>query len=126
MLGKVHGQVGLQGLPLEAGIVGFSNRQTGVNMTANLDADGRFEVSMAEGFGLPPGQLPGGRLPVYRRLADRFQDAAGVPRVSEHSRARYRSPETSGLSLDVHEGDNPLDIDMQPSARALNCGLPGR
>ncbi len=113
VLGKVHGQVRFQGQPITAGIVGFSNDASGVHMTANLDTEGRYQVSMAKGFGLPPGQY---RVAVYPFVADLpvGSTARPEPREFPNIPSKYRQPTTSQLTLTVHEGDNPFDIDMQP------------
>ncbi len=112
-LGKVHGQVRFQGQPIQAGIVGFDNDATGVHMTANLDAEGRYQVSMAKGLGLPPGTY---RVAVYPLVADLPIGSTVRPQPREFPEipVRYRQPSTSHLTLTVHEGDNPFDIEMQP------------
>lgn len=113
VLGKVHGQVAFQGQPLEAGIIGFSNRQSGVHMTANLDAQGHYMVSMAKGFGLPPGSY---LVAIYPFIADLPIGSTARPVHHEFPNipAPYRKPETSGLSIEVREGDNPFNVDLQP------------
>jgi hypothetical protein len=113
VLGKVHGQVTFQKQPIESGIVGFKNLQTGLHMTANVDAEGRYEVSMAKGRGLPPGNY---EVAVYPFVADLPVGSKARPVVREFPNIprKYRQPQTSELTLSVHEGDNPFDIDMQP------------
>jgi hypothetical protein len=113
VLGKVYGQVSFQHEPLDAGIVGFSNETTGIHMTANLDKEGRYRVSMAKGFGLPPGEY---QVAVYPFVADLPIGSTTRPEPREFPNIppRYRQPTTSGLTLTVHEGDNPYNIDMEP------------
>jgi hypothetical protein len=113
VLGKVHGRVAFSGKPIQSGIVGFSNPQTGVNMTANVDDQGRYEVSMAKGYGLPLGMY---RVAVYPFVADLPIGSTERPKPREFPDIpeRYRRPETSRLSIEVHPGDNPFDIEMEP------------
>ena len=54
-LGHVTGKVTFQGQPVTSGMVIFANKEKGVYMTAPLDAQGAFEVIMAQGAGLPLG-----------------------------------------------------------------------
>jgi hypothetical protein len=114
VLGKVHGQVSYRHQPLDAGIVGFSSETgAGIHMTAKLDADGRYLVSMAKGYGLPPGEY---KVAVYPFVADLPIGSTTRPEPREFPNipVRYRDPKTSGLTLTVHEGDNPYNIDMEP------------
>ena len=112
--GTISGRVTFQDAPVTAGIVMFSNDQKGVHMSAKLAADGTYRVVTAQGAGLPLGTY---RVAVAPPLLDaptgvftgppKYPDAANIP-------PRYRDPKTSGLTLNVHQGDNPFDIRMQP------------
>jgi hypothetical protein len=112
-LGNVHGTLKFQGSPVKAGIVFFDGGPKGVHMTANVDENGEYRVSMAKGFGLPPGMY---RVAVYPFVADLpiGSKSRPVPRRFPDFPPQYRKPDTSGLTLQVVAGDNPYDIDMKP------------
>ena len=83
-------------------------------MTAVLNKDGSYVVTSAAGPGLPLGE--------YRVMVTPPVDEAILgpnfepppikpfPNIPQ----RYRDVKTSGLSLDVKEGDNPFDVEMKP------------
>jgi hypothetical protein len=112
-LGKVHGKVTFQGAPVTSAIVGFDGGTATVHMTANVDANGEYQVSMAKGFGLPLGTY---RVAIYPYVADLpiGSKTRPVPHKFKDIPPKYRKPETSGLVLNVQAGDNPYNIDMQP------------
>ncbi len=112
--GKVFGTVTFRGAPVPQGLVMFSNQEKGLFFTAELDAQGNYSVRTADGEGLPLGTY---EVSVNPPVLDappigavmqpaRIPEFANIPH-------RYRTAATSGLTLEVREGDNPLNIEMR-------------
>lgn len=112
-MGRLRGHVTLDGQPVSQGVLVFSNRTKGVHVLATLDADGNYELQMAQGFGLPLGTyqvavnppaptpaMPGAPPPPP------FDATIVIP-------APYLQPDTSGLTTTVEPGENTFDIAMQ-------------
>lgn len=113
VLGPVQGQVRFQGVPVKSGVVTFENVERGVHMTAQLNENGEYRVSMAKGFGLPLGEY---RVAVKPQVTELATAANPTPwkGAGKDIPQRYRMPETSGLKITVHAGDNRFDIEMVP------------
>ena len=114
VLGRVEGKVTFQGEPVPEGIIVFDNDQTGVHITADLDADGEFIVDMAKGWGLPPGDYKVSITPPLLNLPigvmatpDKIPKFPNIPE-------KYRRSETSGLTLSVTADGKRFDVDMTP------------
>ncbi len=116
-VGKVAGIVTLAGQPLGTGTIVFENPETGVSVSANLDADGSYTLQTAEAEGLPPenyqvsvrpGVIGTGETPLAGSAEETSTTAApAIP-------ARYHSGSTSGLSAQVGEGENrPFYFDLE-------------
>lgn len=112
--GKVFGTVTFRGAPVPQGLVMFSNQEKGLFFTAELDPQGKFAVKTADGEGLPlgtyevcvnPPVLDAPPIGTVMQPA-RIPEFANIP-------LKYRVAATSGLKLEVQEGDNPLNIQMQ-------------
>ena len=119
VLGRVHGKVTFQHKPVPRGFIVFSNDTNGVHMTARLQPDGTYEVSMVSGRGLPLGTYQVAVTVPLVDEADKPKTLDAPPRWKVGNLAsmvppRYNRPETSGLTLTVHEGDNVYDVDLQP------------
>ena len=112
--GKVYGKVTVAGKPIPAGVVVFSNAKRGVHMLAELRPDGSYELQTANGLGLPLGDY---RVAVNPPLPEPAMPGAPAPVVKKYDRipAKYYHMETSGLALTVRAGENPFNIDMEPS-----------
>jgi hypothetical protein len=112
-LGRVTGRVIYQGRPVPKGIVIFVHQQRkGIMLTADLRADGTFEVEMAGGFGLPLGEY---QVAVSPPLMDHPLGPIAEPPKPESETLiplRYREPATSPVRLTVGSGDNRCDIDL--------------
>jgi hypothetical protein len=111
--GRIAGTVIFQGKAVSEGLVLFRNIDKGVNMNATLKPDGSYEIITAKGLGLPLGVY---RVSVCPPPLDpdtgRFIPASKMkpyPNIPQ----KYRSFETSGLTLEVKEGDNSFDINMK-------------
>lgn len=109
----VSGKVTFQGKPVSAGIIRFSNKKVGIDITAPLCADGGYEMIMARGSGLPTGayqvsvlpprfDLPIGAKPPFPKTPK----CLDIPE-------QYRLPLTSGLTMTVKSEINRFDVDMQ-------------
>ncbi|MEX1224665.1 MAG: hypothetical protein WEA31_08975 [Pirellulales bacterium] len=110
-VGEVAGTVTLAGQPLGMGAIVFENAESGLSVSANLDADGAYKLQTATADGLPPGSYlvsvrPGvigtGETPLVGGAAETTFDA--IPAIP----ARYHQGSTSGLTAEVVEGANPL------------------
>jgi len=115
-LGKVSGKVTFQGKPVTDGLLVFSNHAKGVHMTAKLSPDGRYELQTARGFGLPLGTYKVAvSPPVFDPPMPGMPAPPPRPKAYDNIPKQYFSPETSGLTITVVDGDNPFDIDMKPT-----------
>jgi hypothetical protein len=115
-LGKIHGTVTFQNEPIKRGLVMFANKERGVYMTAPISEEGMYEVQMAKGPGLPLGKYD---VAVAPPLLDHpIGPILNPPKLEDEPQfpAKYRSYETSGLSVTINSGDNVLDIDLKPDA----------
>ena len=106
-LAAVSGTVTFEGEPLTEGVVTFSNPAKGIHMNARLDAQGHYEVRMAKGAGLPPGEYQVSVSPPVPDTPVRMPEFPKIPH-------KYRDPKTSELSLSLTEDGAILDIDMRP------------
>ena len=100
--GSVSGTVTLGGAPLTAGLVLFSNQATGVGVTAELDASGRYEIeAIPTGeyqVAIEPPPLP----------APHEMDQARVP--GDNIPPKYKNLQTSALTAIVEPGANTIDF----------------
>jgi len=113
-LGHVTGQVSFKGKPVASGFVIFANEATGIYMTAPLDADGKFEVVMAKGAGLPLGEY---QIGVSPPLMDHPLGPIEEPPEADKRKdipRRYRDPATSDLKREVKSGENVIDLELKP------------
>ena len=112
-MGKVFGRVTLQEQPLGEGSIIFTNAEKGVYITAALQHDGSYEVESSGGRGLPLGNY---RVYLAPAPGEPLTKANPVPKARPGPAipARYRDAKSSGLKLEVKEGDNPFDVKLQP------------
>ena len=112
-LGKIGGKVTFQGQPVTEGMVLFSCIDKGVNMTAPLKEDGSYEIIMAKGAGLPLGayKVCVSPPPVFYPIGTK---APSQPKQYPNIPAKYRNYQTSGLTMNIEDGENVFDIDMKP------------
>lgn len=102
--GSVSGTVTLNETPLTAGLVLFSDQATGVGVSAELDASGKYHVpSLPTGeyqvaIGPPPAPAP---------------HEMGQPRASQPDiPLKYSDFRTSGLGAAVQRGSNTADFSL--------------
>jgi hypothetical protein len=113
-LGKVSGKVSFQGKPLTEGTITFASQEKGPTITAKIGPDGAYRVKTAKGEGLPPGRYEAWISPPVVELPVGMVKEMPKPREYPEIPAKYRQARTSGLTLTVEQGDNTLDVDMQP------------
>ena len=116
-LGVATGRVTYHGEPVTEGSVTFSDKVRGAAYVAPLGADGKFELQVARGFGVPPGKYvvtigPPQAMPSM----DPAKNFAGPAGNKDYKNIpmKYRDEKTSGLEAVVVSGaNNPFDFDMK-------------
>lgn len=111
--GRIAGKVTFQGQPLSEGLVSFACSENGIQMSATIKPDGRYEIITTEGAGLPQGTY---RVVVGPPLVAPLMKPSPGLKAKEYSDIpeKYRRYETAGLTLTVKQGTNPFDIDLKP------------
>ena len=119
-LGTVRGRVTTEGKAVPYGTVLFENLQEGVGQTAPVREDGTYEVKSHEGAGLPPGRYrvavtPSAMIedpddmPLDGRLRGGLPGERNPVKILE----KYYKTSTSGVMLEVREGENPpFDLEV--------------
>ncbi len=113
-VGRVFGKVTFQDRPVTEGLVLFRNQAKAVHMTAAIGPDGAYEVAWRGAKGLPLGTY---EVMVSPPLEDAPMGPALEPpklKPFPNIPQKYRSFTTSGLKVDVKEGENPFDVNMTP------------
>ena len=109
----VYGKVTFQGKPVASGLIRFSNPGAGIDIMADLQAEGAYSVKTARGTGLPEGNYqvaiepPRIDAPVGTMVLPPQPKRPDIPQ-------RYRRLSSSGLALTVQPGQNSYDVDMRP------------
>ncbi len=103
--GQVEGAVNLGGSPLADGIVTFEDASQGVSGSARITA-GRYKLDGTLPTGnylvaVQPPPLPGPHDP---------NQTPAPFKVAE----RFRTPQNSGLTATIEEGNNVADFDVEP------------
>lgn len=116
--GKVAGVVLQQGKPVEPAVVLFSNREIGVEMTAETTADGRFTMRTDRLAGLPVGDYRVAVMPKPANLPPpeqgmMFTGPPPSPAVSQIPE-QDRDISTTRLAATVREGDNAFTFELAP------------
>jgi hypothetical protein len=112
--GRIFGKISSQGQPVSKGLVLFSDPSKGINMMADLKPDGSYEITTADGVGLPLGTYQVCVCPPLAVPGMGPPDTQPKPKEYANIPKKYRRYETAGLSLTVKRGENPFDIDMKP------------
>ena len=105
--GRLRGRVTHKGAPVREGTVSVYAPELGTGGSADLGAEGVFEIPERLRPGrygvavLPPSEPP----PEDGAVASPAKNYGNLP-------LKYRDPQRSGLVIDVKRGDNTLDIDM--------------
>ena len=114
----VSGKVTFRGKPVVAASIRFSNPGAGVDVVAELDADGQY-VIIGEKTGLPEGMYQVAVVPKLNY--DNIQQTPGglvipssMPSMNRPDiPTRYHDPATSGLTMTVKPEPNAFDVEMQ-------------
>lgn len=113
--GKVTGTVSYKGTPLDDGIISIVNYETGVRIDSEIQADGTYEATTHKG-GLPPGEYKVVIFPpeVVDPNPPPNSEPGMVLKDMDNIPKKYRSPQSTPLSVSVTEGENTFDVDMEP------------
>jgi hypothetical protein len=103
-MSKVAGVVTLNGKPLDAGMVSFSNPYNGFSGSGEIMLAGKFEITL-----IPVGDY---RVAVLPPAPKEAVDPASVPKPVDDIPAKYRNAQTSGLQATV-TADGPLDLKFE-------------
>ncbi|OWK45102.1 hypothetical protein FRUB_01433 [Fimbriiglobus ruber] len=106
-----------QGEAVTEGCVIFTDNVRGAAYVAPLDANGKFELQVARGFGVPSGKYvvmiqPPRAMPSM----DPMKNLAGPSGKKDYKNipTKYRDEKTSGLEAVVVSGpNNSFDLDMK-------------
>jgi hypothetical protein len=101
--GSVSGKVTLNGAPLAAGVVLFSNAKTGVGASATLDASGAYRIES-----IRTGEYQVAVQPPPAPAPHEMQPGAAPPTTDVP--AKSQDPATSGLKATVEKGANTADF----------------
>lgn len=116
-LGTATGRVTYHGSAVAEGCVIFTDSTRGAAYVAPLDADGKFELQVARGFGVPPGKyVVTVQPPRAMPSMDPMKNLAGPSAKKEYKNIpmKYRDEKTSDLEAVVASGaNNPFDFDMK-------------
>jgi hypothetical protein len=115
--GSVTGTIAHKGKPVDAAIVLFSNRDAGVEITAETDARGHFTMRTDRIAGLPIGTYKVVVTPKPVGLPTpqdgmMFKEPAPLP-VSSAIPAAYRDVKTTRLTAAVQTGQNEFQYNLQ-------------
>jgi hypothetical protein len=116
-LGAATGRVTYRGEAVTEGCVIFTDNARGAAYVAPLDANGKFELQVARGFGVPPGTyVVTIQPPRATPSLDPMKNLAGPSTKKEYKNIpmKYRDEKTSGLEAVVVSGaNNPFDFEMK-------------
>jgi hypothetical protein len=112
--GTVRGQVTCAGRMVTEGLVVFFEPESRVYQAARIQPDGTYSAKMSDGPGLLVGSYQVAVMPPVVEGPGSKIPGPTTPKPYREIPLRYRNPQTSGLKLNVVEGDNPFPIDMKP------------
>ena len=113
---KVSGVITLDGKPVDGAAVSFIGREGAKLATAQTDSAGKFTLSAALGKNVvtvakaSANPAPAPEVPMEMPSEAEYQKM--VLQLKKDFPARYGDPKTSGLSFDVVEGMEPLEIGL--------------
>ena len=111
----ITGKVTYKGNPVADAAAQFSNPDAGIDITANLGADGTFSIATIRGPGLPEGVYRVAIVAVVNKKPEGIMLGPQAPAPKRPDiPMRYRDTSTSGLSLTVKPEANTFDVDMRP------------
>ncbi|WP_237228003.1 carboxypeptidase-like regulatory domain-containing protein [Rubinisphaera sp. JC750] len=111
--GTLSGKVTYNGEPVSEGVVIFSSSGASFGAQADIEEDGSYTLSTYEG-GVPPGTYEVAVLPPTITLPD-TEDSPGGEALKEVDNIpqKYRSTQSSELTVTINEGSNTFDIAME-------------
>ena len=110
-LAPVRGRVLLDNQPVEGAAVMFQPDK-GVPATATTDAKGEFEMSTSQGKGAAIGM---NKVSVAKQVAaatNRKTEESEIVPMKSLTPPKYASPQTSGLSVEVKKGMEPVELKL--------------
>ena len=118
--GRVHGKVTYKGAPVPAGSqIAFVPIETGTGATAEVAADGTYQLRTATGDTLAVGKY---QVSVSPPLPTKGLSPAEAMKISQQADAsgstaaalpeKYLNPATSPENREVKEGDNEFNIEL--------------
>lgn len=121
-LGLLQGKVRLDGKALTVGVVQFENESAGISIWVPVDDEGKYVARTHDMPGLPVGNYkvalkPYGRWNVDPKTGLPALLAEGKKEPAPPIPPKYFTGETSGLSVEIKEGENPpfnIDIKSRP------------
>jgi hypothetical protein len=103
-MSKVAGVVTVNGKPVDAGMVSFTNPLNGFSGSGEIMLAGKFEITL-----IPVGDYRVSILPPAPKEAI---DPSQVPKDTNEIPMKYRNAQTSGLQVSVTEA-GPLDLKLE-------------
>lgn len=103
-MSKVAGVVTVDGKPVDAGMVSFTNPFNGFSGSGEIMLAGKFEITL-----IPVGDYRVAILPPAPKEAI---DPSKVPKGADDIPMKYRNAQTSGLQVSVTES-GPLDLKLE-------------
>jgi len=107
--GTLTGKVTLNGQPFSEGQVSVYSPERGIGASAPLDAQGQFTI----GERLPAGTYGVAVVPPPEP-PPQDENPASAPPVTSNIPQKYRDHQTSGITVEIKEGKNELEIQMTP------------
>tara|TARA_R110002111_G_scaffold255157_1_gene321214 strand:- start:1999 stop:2445 length:447 start_codon:yes stop_codon:yes gene_type:complete len=105
-MGAVSGTVTYAGKPITRCRINFNSGKSGIGAGGDLKEDGSYELD---------GTIPVGEYAVFITPPEDFSPANADSHKDLNSLpAKYRGESTSGLSVEVKEGDGKYDFDLKP------------
>ncbi len=108
----VTGRVTFEGKPVSDASIRFSDPQAGVDVLADIAADGRYTIITDRGDGLPEGSYRVAVIPRDKN-APLGSFTAGPETIRRDIPLKYRQPATSGLTVTVGPSATVFDVDMR-------------
>jgi hypothetical protein len=109
-VGRVSGQVTVEGEALETGTVTFHPMQDGPLAIGQIGPGGRYELQIGDDASMPPGDylvtVVAAEIP-----AEDFGKPEAIPKLLIPS--RYTATETSGLKFTVKPGGQTIDLPLR-------------
>ncbi|WP_417388441.1 carboxypeptidase-like regulatory domain-containing protein [Gimesia sp.] len=111
--GALSGKVTYKGEPVKEGLVQFNNPEKGFGGQAVIDEDGTYTVTNSSG-GLVTGTYQVSVVPpTIEKSFGPDTPPSEVLKEMPNIPQKYHYPKSSGLTVEIKEGENTFDIEMQ-------------